>query len=142
MAFFLPIAVLYMELVLRLFSAGEFFNIGLAYIALFSVAAGLLVQGVCSFFSDKVSRIISGVIMALLGLLYIVQIIYYSVFKNYLIIYSLKAGGAGQITEGGILGNTIDAIVRGIPAIILLALPAVIIFTPLNKFLKRKKLYT
>lgn len=140
MAFFLPISVLYMELVLRLYSNGQFFNIGLLYITLFSASAGLLIHGICSFFSDKTSRIISGVTMALFGLLYIVQIIYYSVFKNYLIVYSLTAGGAGQITEGGIFKNTIDAIVRGIPAILLLALPAVIIFTPLHRFLSRKKL--
>ena len=139
-AVFLPLSVLYMELILRLYSSGEFFNIGLAYIALFSACAGLLLQGICSFFSDKTSRIISGVSVSLLGLLYVVQIIYYSVFKNYLIVYSLKAGGAGQVTEGGIMDNTIDAVIRGIPAILLLAAPAVIVFTPLNRFLKRKKL--
>ena len=141
LAIFLPIVVLYMELILRLYSGEEFFGIGLVYVTLFSASAGLFLQGICSFFSDKTSRIISGVSALVLGVIYIVQIIYRSVFTKYLILYSLKAGGVGQITDGGIMKNTINAIIRGIPAILLLLLPGILIFTPVNRFVKRKKLY-
>ena len=139
-AIFFPLAILYMELVLRLFTHGEFFNIGLIYVTAFSISAGLLLQGIFSLLKEKAARITSGVIMAILGVLYATQIIYYSVFNNFLIVYSLKVGGADQIIEDGILENTLRAIGGGIPAILLLAIPAVVIFTPLYRFLSYKRL--
>ena len=141
-AVFLPLAILYMELVLRLFTQGDFFNIGLIYVTAFSVSVGLLLHGIFSLIKEKVARITSGVIMALLGLLYATQIIYHSVFNNFLIVYSLKVGGADQIREDGILVNTLKAILGGVPAILLLAIPSVVIFTPLYRFLSAKNLST
>lgn len=138
-ALFYPFAVLYMELVLRLLTGGEFFNIGLVFITLFSVSAGLLLYGICTLLSKKAAKITSGIVLIVLGVLYATQIIYYSVFNNFLIVYSLKAGGADQIMMDGMLDNTIKAITSGIPAILLLSLPAVVVFTPLNRFLSHKK---
>ena len=138
-AIFCPLAVLYMELVLRLLTGGDFFNIGLAFITAFSAAIGLLIFGVGAFFSPKTQRIISGVTLAVLGVLYATQIVYYSVFNNFLIVYSLKAGGADQIMTDGMLDNTLKAIYSGIPAVLLLAIPAVIVFTPLSRYLSFKR---
>ncbi len=139
-ALFFSAAILYMELLLRLFTGGQFFNTGLIFITVFSVSAGFLLHGICSLISEKAARITSGVTMIVLGVLYATQIIYHSVFGNFLIVYSLKAGGADQVIEEGILENTLKAIFGGLPAIVLLALPAVIIFTPLYRFLTHKKL--
>ncbi|MBQ1186607.1 MAG: sulfatase-like hydrolase/transferase [Clostridia bacterium] len=131
-----------MELVLRLLTGSEFFNIGLAFITLFSVSAGLLLYGACSFMSARAAKITSGTFMIVFGVFYATQIIYHSVFNNFLIIYSLKAGGTDQIITDGMLDNTIKAITSGIPAILLLSVPAVVIFTPLGRFLKYKKIGT
>ena len=138
-ALFYPLAVLYMELVLRLLTGGEFFNIGLVFIAVFSVSIGLIIFGICSYLSSGTQKIVSGVIFAVLGVVYATQIIYYSVFNNFLIVYSLKAGGTDQIITDGMLDNTLKAIYSGIPAALLLSVPAVIIFTPLCRFLSFKK---
>lgn len=136
---FFPVSIFYMELLLRLFTKGAFFNIGLVYITVFSVSAGFLFHSICSMLSYKVSRITSGVILSLLGVVYATQIVYYSVFNNFLILYSLKAGGTDQIVEDGIFENTVNAIVGGLPAIILLSLPALIVFTPLSRWLSFEK---
>lgn len=140
-ALFFTGAVLYMELLLRAFTENQFFNIGLLFITVFSAAAGLGLHAICSALPKKAARITSGTVMSVLGVLYATQIIYYSVFNNFLIVYSLKAGGADQIIEEGIIENTVKAILGGLPAIILLAVPAVIIFTPLFRFLSYKKLH-
>ena len=139
-ALFFTCAILYMELVLRLFTGGEFFNIGLIFISVFSVVAGFVIHAVCSLMEQKAARITSGVITTVLGVLYATQTIYYSVFNNFVIVYSLKAGGTNQIIEDGIIKNTVEAIVNGLPVIILLSIPSVIIFTPLVKVLNFKKL--
>ncbi len=140
-ALFFTGAVLYMELLLRAFTEGEFWNIGLLFIAVFSAAAGMGLHAICSAIPKKAARITSGTVMTVLGVLYATQIIYYSVFNNFLIVFSLKAGGADQIIEDGIIENTVKAIVGGLPAIILLSLPAVIIFTPLFRFLSHKRIH-
>lgn len=139
-ALFFSVAVIYMEVLLRLFTGGQFFNIGLLFISAFSVSFGFLLHGVCSLISAKAARITSGVTMALLGVLYATQIIYHSFFGNFLIVYSLKAGGADQVIEEGILENTLNAVLGGLPAIALLMVPAIIIFTPLFRFLSHNKL--
>lgn len=139
-ALFFSVAILYMELLLRLFTGGQFFNTGLIFITVFSVSAGFLLHGICSLISEKAARITSGVIMSLLGVLYATQIIYHSFFGNFLIVYSLKVGGADQVVEEGMLENTLKAIVGGLPAIVMLSLPAVIIFTPLYRFLTHKRI--
>ncbi len=140
-ALFFTGAVLYMELLLRAFTENEFFNIGLLFIAVFSAVSGLGLHAICSVLPKRAARITSGTVMSVLGVLYATQIIYYSVFNNFLIVYSLKAGGADQIIEDGIIENTVKAIVGGLPAIILLSLPAVIIFTPLFRFLSHKRIH-
>ena len=139
-ALYFSLAILYMELLLRIFTGSHFFNEGLIFITAYSVSAGLLLHGICSLISHKAARITGGVVMIFFGVLYATQIIYHSFFGNFLIVYSLKVGGADQIIEDGILENTLKAIFGGLPAIILLMVPAAIIFTPLSRFLSYKKL--
>ena len=122
-----------MELILRLFTQNNFFGLGLIFITFFSAATGLGLYGISTLFSEKAARRFAGTVMCVLGVLFATQIIYHSVFNNFLIVFSLKAGGAGQIIETGIVENTIKAIVGGIPAILLLSVPAVIVFTPIGK---------
>ena len=102
-AVFFPLSIIYMELLLRLFSGEQFFGVGLLIIPVFSIVAGLGLCAVCSFLNKKAARIVSGLILAMFGVLYVTQIIYYDFFNNYLILYSIKAGGAAQLTENGII---------------------------------------
>lgn len=125
-AVFFPLAILYMELVLRFFTCEVFFDTGLITVAVFSVATGLLLHALCLCFSKRTSKKILTAVLALLWVIYSTQAVYQGFFNKYLIIYSLKAGGADQIIADGILENTIKALISGLPAIILLAVPLVL----------------
>lgn len=134
-AIFFPLSVIYMELLLRIFSGEVFFNIGLLIIPVFSAVFGLGLHAICSLMGRKAARIVSGVVFALIGVVYMTQIIYYEFFNNYMILYSITAGGAGQLTENGIIWETIKAILKATPIVLFMSAPSVIIFTPLAKFI-------
>ncbi len=138
-AVFFPLSIIYMELLLRLFSGEQFFGVGLLIIPVFSIVAGLGLCAVCSFLNKKAARIVSGLVLAMFGVLYVTQIIYYDFFNNYLILYSIKAGGAAQLTENGIIIETLVSILKAVPIILLMAIPTIIVATPLSKFIAFKK---
>lgn len=126
-------AVVYMELILRIFTSKDFISMGLLLTPLFSCAVGFFVYALCTRFGEKGARITVAVTVGLLAVLFSTQEIYYSVFNSFLIAYSLTAGGTDQIIQEGILENTINAIIRGIPAIILFLLPFIFVVSPLYK---------
>ncbi len=123
---FFAISLFYMELVLKAFCCKSFFNLGLLFTALFSVAAGFLLRVFCSFFGKKGNRVVAIVLLSLFLVLYSTQIIYQKFFGKFLILYSLVAGGTEQVIANGLVKATIDAIVSGVPAILLLSLPLVV----------------
>ncbi len=132
-AVFCSVAIVYMELLLRIFTVSGFWSLGLLLTLLFSCTAGFFVYALATRFGWRGARITVGTVMVLLGILFSTQYIYYSVFNSYLIVYSLTAGGTGQIMQGGMLENTFDAILRGLPIILLFMLPAIFVFCPLYK---------
>ncbi len=139
-ALLFPLFVIYMEMLLRISSGGKFLGVGLLIIPFFSIVTGLFLHAVCSLLNKKAAKIVSGVVFAVLGVLYMTQIIYSSFFSgNYMCLDSIFAGGVGQVTEDGILGNTIIAILKATPLVLLMALPAVILLTPLSNFVWFKK---
>lgn len=139
---FFPISLIYMELIFRIMtcsSVGEFFtnslNSGIIIIPLFTLATGFMLYALTTLMPKKAARIVSGCVISFLAVVYITQIIYYDFFGKYLILASIFSGGMGQLADDGILWNTLIAILKAIPTIILMAIPSVIIFTPLSRLL-------
>lgn len=137
-----PVFFLYMELILRIMVSAGFtdfllntFNTGLLIVPCFCVAAGLLLFALCSMLPKTAARITAGCIVSFFAVLYITQIIYHDFFGKYLILASIFSGGMGQLADDGIIWNTIRAIIKAIPTILLMAIPSVIIFTPLSRVL-------
>ncbi len=122
---FFAISILYMELVLKVFCCPSFFNLGLIFMALFSVSVAFLFKLFCSFLSKKGNRIIAIVILSLLFLLFSTQVVYQKFFGKFLILFSLIAGGADQVIADGLIQSTISAIMTGLPAILLLSVPLI-----------------
>ena len=120
------IMVLYMELVLKLFTCKTFFDTGLIFMPLFTLCESLVFKTICSLFSKKVNYILTTVITVVLFILFGTQAVYHGFFDKFLIFFSLTAGGADQVITDGILKSTIDAIVSGIPAMLLLCVPLVL----------------
>jgi len=80
---FFPLAILYMELILRLWSNQSFGGLGLLYILLFSLGAGLVCNILAGLFPERGRRVIHWSILVFLTLLFIVQIVFYTIFRGY-----------------------------------------------------------
>jgi phosphoglycerol transferase MdoB-like AlkP superfamily enzyme len=90
----LPAIILYLEICLRLTTKTPFFDIGLIYLAMFSVAAGILLTLLLSFFGNKVREAMSWIITIFFMLFYGSQFFYYSIFGTFYTFYSMINGGA------------------------------------------------
>ena len=140
-AVFIFFSIIYMELLLKLVTCDTFFDIGLLIVPIFSLFPTLILSAICSRVHKKYAKRITATVLCLLLLLFATQIVYHGFFGTYLIFYSVIAGGAGQVFgDGGMLVNTILAILKSVPIIILMALPFVLYLIFGNKTLFYKKM--
>jgi phosphoglycerol transferase MdoB-like AlkP superfamily enzyme len=137
-----PVFFLYMELIQKIMTCAGFkdfllntFNSGLILIPCFCIVAGLLLFALCSMLPKTAARMVAGGVISFFAILFITQIIYHDFFGKYLILASIFSGGMGQLADDGVIWNTIRAIIKAIPTILLMAIPSVIIFTPLSRVL-------
>ena len=137
---FFFVSILYMELILRGATCDVFFTTGLIFLPLFSACAALIFKIICSLFGEKVNRILTGVIITILFILFATQAVYHDFFGKYLIVFSLTAGGADQIIADGLLSSTISAIIKGLPTILILSFPLILFFTVGKKRLNLQKI--
>lgn len=137
---FLFLSVVYWELVLKAFTCDGFFDIGLIIMPFMSILPALVITAVCTRLSQKVRKVVTVSVMAVMTLIYVVQVVYHGFFGSYFIFYSLKAGGAGQITEGDMISSTFKALIRGLPAVILLCVPLVLYCVFGGKRIKYRRL--
>jgi lipoteichoic acid synthase len=96
----MPAIILYFEICLRLTTKTPFFDIGLLYVTMFSVVAGVLINLLLSFFGSKGRGVISWIVTIFFVLFYGSQFFYYSVFGTFYTFYSMINGGAAfQFTD-------------------------------------------
>lgn len=129
---FFPAAVLYHELLLRLFDRNtEFFSMALLRILLFSAAAGLLVFLILDLLPwRKAARIAGGVLIGVWTVLVCIERGCRSMFGLYYGV-SFMGGMAGNVA--GDFGSTIVKVVLGMIPFILLALAPVVAFVLLRQ---------
>ena len=129
---FFPAAVLYHELLLRLFDRDTvFFDLALLRILLFSIAAGLIIGLILDLLPWKTaSRIIGGVILGIGTVLYCVERGCRATFGVY---YGVTFMGrmAGDVAGG--FGSTVVSVILGMIPFILLSLVPVAAFIPLRR---------
>ena len=113
-------AIVFSELIIRIYSSKHFFGIGLLYIFLFSLPVALILFGLSHLFSNKVNRVVSVISTVSLLVFYDSQLIYYQIFKTFYTMFSLTR--AGQATD--FVFETMQTIFRTI-------LPFLILFIPL-----------
>lgn len=117
------VIIMFMELVLRALTCSVFFNIGLLFTPLYSVAAALLFEVICSLLPPRVRRVVGSGIVVFLFVLYTTQAIYHRFFNKYLIVYSLTSGGVTQVLSGGMARNVWVTIFNSALILLVLALP-------------------
>jgi hypothetical protein len=132
---FFPIALFFLECVVRFFLFGSFFGRGLGYTLLFSVPAGMVLSILCALWGQRINRILSVALMSLVTLWYMAQTVYYTIFKTFLTLYSI--GGAGKVLAfwreivAGIGAAFVPLLLLAIPLALLCALGAA--FTPVSR---------
>ena len=135
----LPIGLLWLEFVVKIWDFGWLLNRGTIYTALFTISIGLILSVICTVGSQKTNRLLSLVIFGGLTVYYIVQAVYYTVMRTVLAVYSASvATDASEFWRVGLFGFW-----RSIPAVMFLIIPFVLLCvfgktrTP-EKLLKRK----
>lgn len=140
---FFFLSLLYLEIVLKLFTCKSFFDTGLIFMPLFTICEAVVLTVICSFLPPKVNRTFTAIFMWFFFILFGTQAVYHKFFDKYLIFFSLTAGGADQIITDGILKATLDAIVSGLPAIAFLSVPLISFYVLRKRWLEfpRRKLH-
>lgn len=125
-AAFFPVAILYHELLVRLFDQDNpFFSMALLRILLFSVAAGLLIFLILDLLPwKKVSRVIGGLLLAF-GTVYVcIEYCCKSFFKTYFGIGYMNQM-AGEVVSD-FFGTLVEVVTARIPFILLSLVPLVV----------------
>ena len=121
---FFPLAIFYMELVLRLWNHQPFWNSGLLYTFLFSIGAGLVCNLIASIGTVRIRQFLHWLVMILLTLLFIIQIVFYTVFRTYA---EISAVALAPAVISGFFLESIRLIATS-------ALPVLLILLPLALF--------
>ncbi len=125
---FFPTALLYQEILLRLFDKDvTFFSMGLLRVILFSLAGGLFIFLIVDVIPNKkAARWVGGILMAVYLVVLCVERGVKSMFSMYYGI-AAAAGTAGDAV-GNFLDNTIAAVINLIPFILLSIIPLVLFY--------------
>ena len=116
---------LWLELIYRLFCVERFFDRGLLYILLFSIPAALLCTILSSIWNKKGNFIAAGVLLGLTTLWYMIQAVYFTIFRTVLVTKSF--GMAGDALSN-YWRETLVGIGKTLPCLLLLVLPLVLFF--------------
>lgn len=120
------LAIVYMEVVLKAFCCSTIFDSGLLNMTLFTVGISLFFKGWCSLGKSRTNKVVGAVILFILFVIYSAQAVYQMFFGKFFVLYSVTAGGVGQVTETGMIDATKSAILSGIPVILLMSIPVLL----------------
>ncbi len=133
---FFPLAVIYMELVLKIADYQHPFNVGLVYMILFSISLGFFLTMLCTLFTPKTNLILAKGISIFFWLWFSTQAVYHSIFRTFMVLYSIQGGG-DAITN--FWKAALNGIWRTSPVIILLFIPVIMLILFGKKFLTPRK---
>ena len=120
--FYIPLSLIYMELVFKLWCFHTVSAKGFLYTALLSGAFGFALSLSCCL-KKRFSRCMPWIWLLLAFLLFGTQAVYYRIFKTFVALFSLsKAGGV----FGSFLGQALMGILNTSPCLLLLALPMIL----------------
>ena len=122
---FFPVAIFYMELLVRLTTIGNLEGKQFFFLLLFSVCGGTLLSGILSLIRNRTAlRITAIVITLLLTVLLGAQMIYFKIFRAYFSLDSVGMAGDAITDFKSVL---FDHIGRNLFSLILLLLPLIFI---------------
>ncbi|MDP1688777.1 MAG: sulfatase-like hydrolase/transferase [bacterium] len=125
---YFTVTLLYLEFIFKLFTFG---GIGFEYIypALFALPIACASFLIGSLFNEKSNKIITGIIILLLTIVYLTQFIYYHIFQIPLSLYSI-VGAVDAVRFWDVVATSIY---KNIIALILLIVPLGLLFILIKK---------
>ena len=120
---FFPLALIFLECVVKMASFGVLFDRGLGYTLLFTIPAGLLCSLFCTVWGKRGNRTVSLLLMSLITLWYMVQTVYYTIFKTFLTLYSIS--GTGKVLS--FWREALPGIRSALVPLLLLAVPLLLL---------------
>ena len=113
---YIPLSITLFEVLLRLLCGYHFWQ-GLPFALFFSLSAGFAINAVSLAFANKiVSKAITGVILGILSVIYILEYFMYTSYRSFMSFNTIFLGAGGIIGEfSDVLSSTI---ISGIPVII------------------------
>ena len=137
--FFLPMALIYHELLLHIFDRSiPFWDLSLVYILLFSAAAGLLLSALVDMLPRKAAHVVTYVLCATWTVLTCIEYCCKSYFKTYFSL-SFVAQMTGQVV-GDFFTTMMEIIFTRLPFILLSFLPLAALIVFRRRLLPGKRL--
>ena len=121
---FFPVAIVWMELIIKWWTLGSPFGQGGLYTALFGIAIGLLIALLSCVGSPRVNKVLSAVVLGIVTFWFCANAVYHTIFKTFPALDSLTMAGDAI---GSYWRETLTGILNTLPAIALLAIPFVVL---------------
>ncbi len=121
---YFPLAIFFQEMVVKAWSSGTVVDRGTWYTLCFSLALGAVCDLLCSLLGEWGNVRVSRVLSCLLTLWYLVQTVYYTIFRMFMTVYSM--GAAGKIWTFWM--DILNGIRTAWLPLLLLLLPTVLLF--------------
>ena len=128
------LSVLYLELVFQLHIFQQL-TIDYIYSILFGISMMLFLLLVCHLFNEKVNKFLSSCFLILIILIFMIQMIYYDVFKVFTSLYSVFHG-TGQVI--GFSNEIVNAVLKNADVVILCLLPLIFYLIAIRKYEMRR----
>ncbi|MBQ8837633.1 MAG: sulfatase-like hydrolase/transferase [Clostridia bacterium] len=128
---FLPLAVLYLEMVFHIFVFGEISLTSFVLIMLFSLSFGFLINGIALLTTLKTNRIITLITLAVTTLIIVSQYVYFTIFGD---LYTVSLMDMATDAATNFIGMLLEGIGRGWFALVLMFLPLGIFIANFKKY--------
>ena len=126
MLLFFPITVFYLEMVVRLRTAGVPSGVELANIFFFSFSFGAMISFILLFIKNRTAlRVVSIILTVILAVLLGSQMIYFLIFRSYYGLDQTSMAGEAMTDFGPVMWSTIG---KNIFYVLLLIVPTVLLF--------------
>ncbi len=127
--FLFPVALVYFEIVFKIFTVGNFFSLSTLIAVLFGISYSCIGYLLSSIFKNlRLNKVITSVLLILTCLAYIVQYLIYKQFKQFYDINTMTGGAGDALTSYFKELMHLIFVQGGIFVILLLILPVVLYF--------------
>ncbi len=130
--------IFYLEIIYKIFILKDIFSFSTLYVLIFSMLVVFCLSLLTSIFNKKINKVISIILLVAICILYLAQIVYYNFYYSIFSVFSLSAGGTGQVFEFWTM--ILAVIIRIWYIFLLVIIPLILTFVFSMKFINFDKI--